>query len=451
MVNETDTIAAQATPPGRGGIGVIRVSGPAAPQIAIAVLGRLPAPRHADYLPFRDPDGALIDQGIALYFPAPHSFTGESILELQAHGGAQVMAMLLEAVLSCGARLAQPGEFTLRAYLNGKIDLAQAEAIADLINASSRQAAQSALRSLSGEFSRRITAITERLIKLRMYVESAIDFSDQDIDFLAEGKIHEQVQQLLAEIRDTHRRATQGYLLREGMTVVIAGPPNAGKSSLLNRLAGKDAAIVTDIAGTTRDVLREQILLDGMPLHIVDTAGLRDSMDPVERIGIERAHAEITRADRVLLLIDDAGDDEQQLASLYARLPPAIPVTIVRNKIDITGRAPVLIQGPYGAELGLSVTQGLGIDLLSRHLQQCAGFDNRAGEGAFTARRRHLDSLVRAEQALEQGLRQLSDHNAGDLLAEECRCAQQALAEITGEFTSDDLLGQIFASFCVGK
>ncbi len=450
MSSIVDTIAAVATPPGRGGVGIVRISGPAASTIAEQLLGRCPSPRYAEYLPFRDRQGAVIDNGIALFFKAPHSFTGEDVLELQGHGGPVVMDMLLEAVLVSGARLATPGEFSQRAYLNDKVDLAQAEAIADLIDSTSQQAARSALRSLQGEFSARVHALTEALIELRMFVESAIDFSDEEVDFLGSGEVAARLQTLQEQCMALRASAQQGCLLREGMTVVLVGRPNAGKSSLLNAIAGRDSAIVTEVPGTTRDVLREQIHLDGMPLHIIDTAGLRESADPIEQEGIRRAWGEIAKADRILLLVDDregVGGEEQKILS---QLPVSLPVTVVHNKIDLTGAMPQVVAAPERTRIYLSAKLGTGIDLLREHLQSAMGFQN-GGEGVFLARRRHLEALERVNIHISAGSEHLLRDGAGELLAEELRLAQQACGEITGEFAADDLLGRIFASFCIGK
>lgn len=455
----TETIVAQATAPGRGGVGIVRVSGPAAGEIATAIIGQLPAPRQALYTPFKDASGNEIDQGIALYFVAPHSFTGEHVLELQGHGGQIVMDMLIEAVLATGkARLARPGEFSEQAFLNDKLDLAQAEAIADLIDASSKQAARSALRALQGEFSDRIHALSEQIIHLRMYVEAAIDFPDEEIDFLSDGKVAGDLDAIVSALNDVQQQAKQGTLLREGMQVVIAGRPNAGKSSLLNALAGKESAIVTDIAGTTRDVLKEHINVNGMPVHIIDTAGLRDSPDKVEQIGIARAWQAINDADRVLFVVDSndtkAIDPYDIWPEFMAKLPAGMPTTVVRNKVDLTAEMPAMQQvtTAHGAVtvIGLSASAGTGIDILRQHLADSMGLDTTM-EGQFIARRRHLDALAQANDHVLTGQQQLHDSLAGELLAEELRLAHQALCEITGEFTSDDLLGRIFSSFCIGK
>ena len=448
-----DTITALATPPGRGGVGIIRVSGPACRSIAAEILGDCPAPRYAHYGPFHGAEG-IIDEGIALLFNGPHSFTGEDVLELQGHGGPIIMDMLLERCLQLGARLARPGEFSERAFLNDKLDLAQAEAIADLIDATSRSAAENAVRSLQGEFSQRVSALVERLIELRVYVEAAIDFPEEEIDFLADGHVAthlESIQQALVGVR---KAAGQGALLREGMSVVIAGRPNAGKSSLLNALTEQDTAIVTDIAGTTRDVLREYIHLDGMPLHIIDTAGLRDTPDAVEKIGVARAWEEIEKADRVLLMVDASTTAVTDPMSIWPefveRLPDQSRLTLVRNKIDASAEAPGIDLSTATPIVRLSAKTGEGVDSLKTHLKEVMGF-SATTEGRFSARRRHLDALDRAMAALDTGRAQLDGYGAGELLAEDLRDAQQALGEITGEFSADDLLGEIFGSFCIGK
>ena len=454
-MSQSDTIVAQATPPGRGGVGILRVSGRQAKEVAMALLGKLPKPRYADYQPFKDTDGSVLDQGIALYFPGPNSFTGEDVLELQGHGGPVILDLLLKRILQMPeVRIARPGEFSERAFLNDKLDLAQAEAIADLIDASSEQAARSAVNSLQGAFSNRVNQLVEALTHLRIFVEAAIDFPDEEIDFLSDGKIEAQLNGVMGELQAVRAEARQGSLLREGMKVVIAGRPNAGKSSLLNALAGREAAIVTDIAGTTRDVLREHIHIDGMPLHIIDTAGLREASDEVERIGIERAWNEIEQADRVLFMVDGTTTDAIEPASIWpefmARLPKTLPITVVRNKADMTGEALGLSEVNGYSLIRLSARTGEGIDVLRDHLKQSMGFTSNM-EGGFLARRRHLQALETAAEHLEQGKEQLVSAYAGELLAEELRLAQQALSEITGEFTSDDLLGRIFSSFCIGK
>lgn len=450
-----DTIVAQATAPGRGGVGIIRVSGPLANDIAIQVAGRELKPRKAEYLPFLDDSGKQLDQGIALYFPNPHSFTGEDVLELQGHGGPVVMDMLIKRILKIpGMRPARPGEFSERAFLNDKMDLTQAEAIADLIDASSEEAAKSALQSLQGEFSKKIATLVESLIHLRIYVEAAIDFPEEEIDFLADGKVSTDLQTIIDNLQAVRAEANQGAIMREGMKVVIAGRPNAGKSSLLNALSGKDSAIVTDIAGTTRDVLREHIHIDGMPLHIIDTAGLREASDEVERIGIERAWEEIEQADRVLFMVDGttttATDPHEIWPDFIDRLPQSIGTTVIRNKVDQTQEALGICHVNDPTLIRLSAKTGEGVDALRLHLKECMGFSG-SNEGGFMARRRHLDALDKAAEHLNIGQQQLEGYMAGEILAEELRITQQHLNEITGEFSSDDLLGRIFTSFCIGK
>ncbi len=450
----TTTIAALATAPGRGGVGIIRLSGSKSLSIVEQIIQQSPKPRHAHYLPFYDENQHEIDAGIVLYFPGPHSFTGEDVVELQGHGGPIVMDMLLQRVFLLGAEPAKPGEFSERAFLNDKLDLAQAEAIADLIDASSEQAARSALRSLQGDFSKLIHEQVEALIALRIYVEAAIDFPEEEIDFLSDGKVEKDTKFILSAMRKILLQAEQGCLMREGMSVVIAGQPNAGKSSLLNALSGKDSAIVTDIAGTTRDVLKEEINIDGMPLHIIDTAGLRDSDCEVEKIGIERAWTVIENADQILLVIDENKNLDKHSSQvdqdLLEQFPSTIDITLVHNKIDRMGKAPEIVKGEHQTEIYLSAKENIGIDLLKEHLKECMGFQS-AGEGSFMARRRHLQAIEKGIQSVEKGLMQLQEFSAGELLAEELRQAQNFLSEITGEFTSDDLLGRIFTSFCIGK
>ncbi|MBK7984528.1 MAG: tRNA uridine-5-carboxymethylaminomethyl(34) synthesis GTPase MnmE [Candidatus Competibacteraceae bacterium] len=446
----TDTIAAVATPPGRGGIGVLRVSGPLSAAIVEAVSGILPPPRQAVVRRFRSSDGEILDEGVILHFPAPHSFTGEDVVEFQGHGGPMVLDLLMERVVELGARPARPGEFSERAFLNDKLDLAQAEAIADLIASDTAAAARAALRSLQGEFSQRVNGLVEGLIALRMYVEAAIDFPEEEIDFLADGMVAARLAELQERLRVLQAAAGQGRLLRDGMTVVIAGRPNAGKSSVLNRLAGREAAIVTAVPGTTRDVLREHISIDGMPLHVIDTAGLRDSDDPVEREGIRRAWAEIDTADRILMVVDDRLGLAAEEAGLRERLPAATPVTVLYNKIDLSGQAPSVREGAWGTEVRLSAKTEAGLELLREHLKSCMGYHG-GGEGTFMARRRHLEALERAAAALERAAEQLAIFRAGELVAEELREAQNALSEITGDFSSEDLLSRIFSSFCIGK
>ena len=450
-----DTIVAQATPIGRGGVGILRVSGPLASKVAEAVLGKTLTPRMANYLPFKDSNGETLDQGIALFFKAPNSFTGEDVLELQGHGGQVILDILLKRILEVeGVRIARAGESSEQAFLNDKLDLAQAEAIADLIDATSEQAARSALKSLQGEFSNKINQLVDSVIYLRTYVEAAIDFPDEEIDFLADGKIEGHLNDIIQQLNGVRQEAKQGAILREGMKVVIAGRPNAGKSSLLNALAGREAAIVTDIAGTTRDVLREHIHIDGMPLHIIDTAGLREASDEVERIGIARAWEEIAQADQVLLMIDSTeqkvDDFKAEWAEFLAKLPPNMPVTVIRNKVDLSGEAEGLEQLENFTLIRLSAQTKVGVDLLREHLKKSIGYQSST-EGGFLARRRHLQALKEAAEHLARGHVQLTQFFAGELLAEELRMVQNALSEITGQFTSDDLLGNIFSSFCIGK
>lgn len=441
-----DTIAAIATPPGRGGVGIVRVSGPLAKKISEQILGKVPQPRFADYLPFLDNNNETIDSGLALYFVAPNSFTGEDILELQGHGGPVVMDLLLQQVISLGARIAKPGEFSERAFLNDKVDLAQAEAIADLIEAGSEQAAKSAVKSLQGEFSQCIDDSVEALTHLRMYVEAAIDFPEEEIDFLSDGHVTKSLENILSEIDKIFASAQQGVLLRDGMRVVLIGQPNTGKSSLLNALAGRDSAIVTHIAGTTRDVLREEINIDGMPLHVIDTAGLRESDDVVEQEGIKRTWIEIEQADRALLLVDDKAGITEEDEKIRLKLPKSLGVTIVRNKIDLTKN----IAQQNNNEISLSAKSGEGLELLRDHLKKIMGYTGLT-EGVFLARRRHLDALIRAKELVLNGQTQLQEYKAGELLAEDLRQAQHALGEITGFVSSDALLGKIFSSFCIGK
>ncbi len=457
----TDTIAAIATAPGRGGVGIVRVSGPKAKDIALTILGFTPKVRYAHYCPFKDDEGQTLDEGLALYFAAPNSFTGEDVFELQGHGGPVVLDFILKRVIELGARTARPGEFSERAFLNDKMDLTQAEAIADLIDSASEQAARCAVRSLQGAFSKRVHQLVDSLVNLRIYVEAAIDFPEEEIDFLSDGKVEKDLREVMANLAQVMKEANQGTLLREGMNVVIAGRPNAGKSSLLNALAGRETAIVTHIAGTTRDVLREHIHIDGMPLHIIDTAGLRDAPGEVERIGIQRAWDEIEQADRVLLVVDstetNALDPHDIWAEFVDKLPHPERITVIRNKVDLTGEtsgfSDVSEKQPSPV-LRLTTKEntkdGKGLQELREHLKTIMGY-NSTSEGGFIARRRHIEALQRASQALDNGLEQLVEASAGELLAEDLRMAQQALNEITGEFSSNDLLGKIFGSFCIGK
>jgi tRNA modification GTPase len=448
-VSATDTIAAIATPPGRGGVGIVRISGPGARAAAQAILGRLPPPRMATYTTFRDVHDQPIDQGLALFFPGPNSYTGDDVLELHGHGGPVVLDALCARALELGARMARPGEFTERAFLNGKLDLTQAEAVADLIDAGSTQAARAALRSLEGGFSQQVHGCVEQLTHLRMYIEAAIDFPEEEIDFLADTRIVIELDGIEHGLAALAAGAHQGSLLHEGMTVVLAGAPNAGKSSLLNALAQRDTAIVSATPGTTRDVLREHLHIDGMPLHVIDTAGLRESGDEIETEGMRRARAQMERADRVLWVIDDTQPDAS-LSQVQAHFPGDVPITRVHNKIDLSKRAPKIVQHAEHIEILLSAKTGAGLDVLRDHLKQCMGYQS-ASTGTFSARRRHLDAIQRAREHVARGRAALTQTRAGELLAEELRQSQQVLGEITGEFSSDDLLGTIFTSFCIGK
>jgi tRNA modification GTPase len=450
-MSHPDTIVAAATPPGRGGVGVVRVSGPKTPEIAATLVGDLPVPRYATLRHFLDGVGNPIDIGIAVFFPGPQSYTGEHVLELQGHGGPVIIESLVARCIELGARRARPGEFTERAFHNDKIDLAQAEAVADLIDAGSRDAARAAMRSLQGEFSNMVQGLTDALIDLRTYVEAAIDFPEEEVDFLADTELGERLSGVRSHFDAVAAAAGQGRLLRDGLNVVLAGRPNSGKSSLLNRLAGYDAAIVTAVPGTTRDVLRERIDIDGLPLHVLDTAGLRDSDDVVEREGVRRAAAEMARADRVLFVIDTSNDPTgRAFEEERARLPADVPVTLIFNKIDLGVGLPVAdtITGP--PRIHVSATSGAGLDLLRSHLKDSVSFQT-AGSGSISARRRHLEALARARECVETAARELKQRRAGELVAEELRAAQRALEEITGVFTADDLLGRIFGSFCIGK
>lgn len=446
-IEQFDTIAAIATPPGNGGVGIIRISGWLVPEIALKLFNKQLAPRSAIFTPFLDRDHSVIDSGLAIYFPTPASYTGEDILELQAHGGSVVLNMLLKRVLELGVRLARPGEFTERAFLNNKLDLAQAEAIADLIESSTEQSVRSAQRSMQGVFSEQINQLSTELTELRIYIEAAIDFVDEEIEFLTDGIVENRLVNLGQRIEDILQTAKQGRLLRDGMTIVLAGKPNAGKSSLLNALAGHDAAIVTDIAGTTRDVLKERIQIDGMPLHIIDTAGLRESTNSIEQEGIRRAREEIRKADKVLLLID-VRDTESQTINGF--IPEGVDAVTIFNKIDLINGEPEIKNTGSGTEIYLSVKTGIGMDLLKQHLKQSVGY-NESNENIFIARTRHIEALSKSYEFVQNALRQLQTNLASELIAEELRLAQQTLGEITGEMTSDDLLGKIFSSFCIGK
>lgn len=447
-IDHTDTIAAIATPSGNGGVGIIRVSGERVPEIASQLTRKTLTPRFAQFSTFLDQNDSVIDSGIILYFPAPASYTGEHVLEIQAHGGSVVLNMLLKQVLGLGARLAKPGEFTERAYLNNKLDLAQAEAVADLIASSTEQSVRSAQHSMQGVFSEQINMLITELTELRIYIEAAIDFVDEEIDFLSDGVVENRLIKLVQRLEEIRQTAKQGRLLRDGMTVVLAGKPNAGKSSLLNALAGHDAAIVTDIAGTTRDVLRERIQLDGMPLHIIDTAGLRESNNAVEQEGIRRAHEEIHKADKVLLLIDIMDEEPQ---AIFESVPEeGFDITTIYNKIDLQNKQPEIKTNGATTEIYLSIKTGRGMDLLIQHLKQSVGY-NETTENIFIARTRHLEALTKSHEFVTSAFQQFQNNIASELIAEDLRLAQQALAEITGEFTSEDLLGKIFSSFCIGK
>lgn len=441
-----DTIVAAATPPGVGGVGVVRLSGPQVEEIARRMIGELPEPRFATSATFRNASGEDLDSGLALYFPGPASFTGESVLELQGHGGPVVMSMLIDAALELGARMAEPGEFTKRAFLNDKLDLAQAEAVADLIGSGTAQAARAALHSLSGEFSSKVGALAEQLVRLRMYVEAAIDFPEEELDLLGDEQLHAGLKNCSSAFEELRRTARVGRVLRDGYRVVIIGKPNAGKSSLLNRLSGEDAAIVTEVAGTTRDILREQINIDGLAVELIDTAGLRDDPDRIEEEGIRRAREALKSADAVLWIQDANETLEQQIDE---ELPEDAETIIVRNKIDMTDEQAGLAVDGSGS-VRLSAKTGEGIDALQECLRAAAGYQN-LGEGAYTSRKRHIDALRRAATHFMTGRAALEDTKAGELLAEELRLAQEALGEITGAVSSDDLLGRIFSEFCIGK
>ncbi len=446
-----DTIVAIATAAGRSGVGIIRASGPEAQKIANAILGYTPQHRKAEYIDFKDSKGQTIDQGIALYFQAPHSFTGEDVLELQGHGGPVILDMLLKRTLEIAGRPANPGEFSERAFLNDKIDLTQAEAIADLIDSGSELAARKAMQSLQGIFSLLINNLVEAVTHLRVFVEASIDFPEEEIDFLSDQRISSQLDHIVLSVDKVLSEAKQGAILRDGMHVVIVGRPNAGKSSLLNVLAGKESAIVTDVPGTTRDLLREQILIDGIPIHITDTAGLRESEDAIEKIGIEKAKAEIAKADLILLVLDSTKHEKSDITKLWPNFIeiPSAPVTILRNKADLSQEAISLESIDSEVTIHISAKERWGINILREHLKKVVGFESSV-ESGFMARRRHLEALEKVKLHLALAEQQLAV-KAGELLAEELRICQQYLAEITGEFTTDDLLGRIFSSFCIGK
>jgi len=449
-MSESETIAAIATPPGRGGVCIIRASGPQSQAIARAVTGKVPQPRYASFCRFKDKQGQLIDEGLALYFPAPHSFTGEDVLELHGHGGIVVSDMILQSVLDAGARMARPGEFSERAFLNDKLDLAQTEAVVDLIDAGSRKAARAAVRTLDGEFSHHVNELLQELTDLRIYVESSLDFADEEIEFIGAGDIEGRLIRLGDTIQQLSEVANRGRVLGEGLHIVIAGKPNAGKSSLMNALCGRDSAIVTEIPGTTRDVLRENIQIEGIPIHLHDTAGLREQVEPIEQEGIRRAKDSISVADLVLWVHDDT----TELDSSDYRALDTEKLVLVKNKIDLSGKSAGQVMENGHDCLRISINSDDGMDVLRKYIVGYAACNEQA-ENEFSARRRHLDALERTQEYLTYAktrlAEQLASSGTGELLAEELRLAQQCLAEITGEFTPDDLLGKIFTEFCIGK
>jgi tRNA modification GTPase len=445
----SDVIAAIATPPGRGGIGVVRVSGRNLQSLALRVAGSVPEPRRATLTRFRDENGRVIDQGIVLYFPAPQSYTGEEILELQGHGGPAVMNLLLSSCLSAGARLAQPGEFTLRAFLNNKLDLAQAESVADLIDASNEEAARCAIRSLQGEFSNAIHALVQALTDLRMLVEVSLDFSEEEIELVSGKELEIRLERIRRQLEQVFSSARQGSLLREGIWIALVGQPNVGKSSLLNRLAGEEIAIVTEIPGTTRDVIRQAIEIEGVPLHLLDTAGLRETEDALEKMGMARTRSAIDKASIVLLVVDSRVGITPEDRAILASLPAGLRLIVVHNKTDLL--EPVLSSATSTTDIRVSAKTGAGIGLLRQRLLEMIGWQSSAGEGAFMARQRHLSALTAAQAHLEAACALVSSMDQLDLFAEELRLAQLALSSITGEFNADDLLGEIFSRFCIGK
>jgi tRNA modification GTPase len=442
-----EAIAAIATPLGRGGIGIVRVSGPNLKPIAASLLGRVPSARRAMFTPFRDADGVVIDEGLALFFPAPYSYTGEDVLELQGHGGVTVMNLVLRRCLAAGARLAEPGEFSKRAFLNGKLDLVQAESVADLIDASTAEAARSALRSLQGEFSRNVDRLREELIELRALTEATLDFPDEDVDFLRAADAFQRLEVLARRLDELLTNAHQGALLREGARVVLVGMPNVGKSSLLNRLAREELAIVTSMPGTTRDTIRSHIQIQGVPFHIIDTAGLRETGDVVERVGIERALAAAEAADLILVVTEFAARASADDAAILDQLPKHLPRILVRNKIDLDDIAPSVHRSGCDAEVWLSAKTGEGLPLLEEELLRDVGWTGQ-GEGVFMARQRHLEALREAASHLARAQERVGQL---ELFAEELRLGQDALGRIVGAFSSDDLLGEIFGRFCIGK
>ncbi|MEE9332379.1 MAG: tRNA uridine-5-carboxymethylaminomethyl(34) synthesis GTPase MnmE [Methylophilaceae bacterium] len=442
-----DTIAAIATASGAGGIGIVRVSGPLSQLIATQILGQCPSPRHAAYLDFKQDNGDLIDRGIAIYYKAPHSYTGEEVFELQAHGGTALMQILLARCIELGARQALPGEFTRRAYLNDKLDLAQAEAVADVINAATTEAAKSAVRSLSGEFSQTVNQLLHQLVELRMYVEACLDFPEEEIDFITQGRVAEKIERNQKALDEIFSKARQGALLRDGINVVLIGQPNVGKSSLMNALSGEEVAIVTPIAGTTRDAIKSAIQINGVPLHVIDTAGLRETDDEVEKIGIARAYQATQSAHIALLLLDATSGIGDQEKAILSRLPEEITKIWVHNKIDVSQETAQVLEKDNEMHIYLSAKTGEGLGLLKDYLLVLVGYQQNS-EGVFMARARHLEALSQVKQHLALAQQQM---NSAELVAEELRLSQEALSTITGEFTPDDLLGEIFSKFCVGK
>ena len=442
-LRQDDTIVARATPQGRGGVAVVRISGPQVAAIANGLIGALPKPRYAALRDFADAEGASLDQGLALYFPAPNSFTGEDVLELHGHGGPVVTEMLIERVVELGGRRADPGEFSRRAFLNDKLDLSQAEAIADLIDSASQTAARAARRSMRGDFSTAVVALNDQVTELRVHVEAAMDFPEEDIDFLDDAALRERLDRVTARFEELAETVRRGCLLRDGVHVVLVGRPNAGKSSVLNALSGYEAAIVTDTPGTTRDLVREQLDLDGLPVHVIDTAGLRGTNEAVEREGIRRAHSQLADADHALLIVDAAAGETAD--ELRSEVPEGLGCTVVRNKVDLTGEA----AGETAESVNVSALTGEGMDALRRVIERRVGYV--ADPGTMTARQRHLDLLRTARAHFDEATRQLLERRAGELMADELRQVQDALAAITGEFGSDDLLGEIFGRFCIGK
>lgn len=451
-MGNTDIIAAIATPLGRGGIGIVRLSGKNLQQIAKVILGDLPKGRHASLSNFKDKNGSIIDQGVAIFYPSPHSYTGEDVLELQGHGGPAVMNMLLSCCISAGARLAEPGEFTLRAFFNNKLDLAQAEGVADVIEASTSEAVHCAMRSLQGEFSSTIRTLKQALIDLRMHVEATLDFPEEDTSHLQHTDVYTSLKEIRSQIEEVLTASRQGSLLREGAHVVLVGQPNVGKSSLMNRLAKEEVAIVTETPGTTRDAIRETIQIEGVPLHLIDTAGLRETDDEVEKIGIARAWSAIEKGGVVLLLIDCRIGVTARDESILNRLPAGIPLLHIFNKIDLLEEKPRTKDKNNKLEIYLSAKTGAGIELLRKQLLKIIGWQPRlAGEGLFLARHRHLWALAETEKRLEEAIKITEQSFQSELLAEELRLAQLSLSSITGEFCADDLLGEIFSRFCIGK